>query len=442
MPPARLEAFPVEAGLDLRPLMDAIPRVPYSLEVPNDVMRSDLGWRSLPDVSCVPDSRSWAGTKPNRPRPASTDDHRPGDERPESESARDSRTGYLRVGDTRPDRRPASRPRHRAESSSDFQSNTEGDLVTMLHTSREEVDGVILNAGALTHYSVALRDAISGTGLPVVETHISNVHAREDFRKDVGDRTGLCWHSGRLRRRQLSRGTRRADPVLGEARLCRGLTGRGQNEAQIFSVSRPRPASTSERAVGEARCNRPSPTMSVVPIPHCGLCDVGHPLLEVAIPRAHEGEASHSFLQSPGHIDVSGHPNEGILRRQVLPWSTRSGPVSAGDGVVWARPGDADRIDPHVTHHRQESHRLAEIDRVPGLIGAEPISVVVICDRTTHSVLIRNMGHCVESAESEGEPNTGDRQTWPPTRLIVRNRTRFSNDPPKSPGRSKAPSNS
>ena len=65
----------------------------------------------------------------------------------------------------------------------DFQSNTEGDLVTMLHTSREEVDGVILNAGALTHYSVALRDAISGTGLPVVETHISNVHAREEFRK-------------------------------------------------------------------------------------------------------------------------------------------------------------------------------------------------------------------------------------------------------------------
>jgi len=65
----------------------------------------------------------------------------------------------------------------------DFQSNAEGDLVTMLHTSREDVDGVILNAGALTHYGVALRDAISGTGLPVVETHISNVHAREEFRK-------------------------------------------------------------------------------------------------------------------------------------------------------------------------------------------------------------------------------------------------------------------
>ena len=55
--------------------------------------------------------------------------------------------------------------------------------MTTLQTSREEVDGVILNAGALTHYSVALRDAIAGTGLPVIETHISNVHAREEFRK-------------------------------------------------------------------------------------------------------------------------------------------------------------------------------------------------------------------------------------------------------------------
>ena len=55
--------------------------------------------------------------------------------------------------------------------------------MTMLQTSREEVDGVILNAGALTHYGIALRDAIAGTGLPVVETHISNVHAREEFRK-------------------------------------------------------------------------------------------------------------------------------------------------------------------------------------------------------------------------------------------------------------------
>jgi 3-dehydroquinate dehydratase II len=67
---------------------------------------------------------------------------------------------------------------------SDFQSNSEGELVTAIHNARETVDGVILNAGAYTHYSIAIRDAIAGVSLPVVETHLSNVHAREPFRKE------------------------------------------------------------------------------------------------------------------------------------------------------------------------------------------------------------------------------------------------------------------
>ncbi len=63
-----------------------------------------------------------------------------------------------------------------------FQSNHEGALVDSIHLARETHDGIILNAGAYTHTSIALMDAIASVELPAIELHLSNVHAREDFR--------------------------------------------------------------------------------------------------------------------------------------------------------------------------------------------------------------------------------------------------------------------
>lgn len=63
-----------------------------------------------------------------------------------------------------------------------FQSNHEGELIDRIHQSRETANYLIINAGALTHYSYALRDAIQASSVPTVEVHMSNIHARDEFR--------------------------------------------------------------------------------------------------------------------------------------------------------------------------------------------------------------------------------------------------------------------
>jgi 3-dehydroquinate dehydratase-2 len=63
-----------------------------------------------------------------------------------------------------------------------FQSNGEGEIINKLHEAGFSFDGIILNAGGYTHTSVAITDAVAGIKTPVIEVHISNVHAREDFR--------------------------------------------------------------------------------------------------------------------------------------------------------------------------------------------------------------------------------------------------------------------
>lgn len=82
-----------------------------------------------------------------------------------------------------------------------FQSNHEGAIVDYIQEAAPGADAIVINGGALTHYGLSIRDALVDARLPIVEVHLSNIHAREEFRHDsvvapiaIGQIAGLSWH--------------------------------------------------------------------------------------------------------------------------------------------------------------------------------------------------------------------------------------------------------
>ena len=81
-----------------------------------------------------------------------------------------------------------------------FQSNHEGEIVDFIQRATDGADGIAINAGALTHYGLSMRDALTDSRLPIIEVHLSNIHARDEFRRHsviadlaVGQIAGLGW---------------------------------------------------------------------------------------------------------------------------------------------------------------------------------------------------------------------------------------------------------
>ncbi len=116
---------------------------------------------------------------------------------------------------------------------SSFQSNSEGELVSRVQRAASEFAAIVLNAGAYTHTSIALRDAVAAAGIPVVEVHLSNVHRREEFRRHsflsavvAGQVSGFGAESYLLGLRAVVSILRAAKPAPPRARPARKRTTR------------------------------------------------------------------------------------------------------------------------------------------------------------------------------------------------------------------------